>query len=322
MILITGANGFIGSALVATLNHQGRNDLILCDRKSKLDQRNNLGNAQYQELFDVAELFNKLETEDWAEQIDCILHIGACADTTELNVDFLNENNVRYTQKLCQWALDKGARFIYASSAAVYGDGEFGFSDSDQLTPKLVPLNPYGKSKWEVDKWVIEQGLIDKVVGLRFFNVFGPNEYHKEKMASVIFRAFPEAQKTDKIKLFKSHKEGIADGEQLRDFIYVKDVIKVIQFFMEEPQANGIFNVGTGQACSFNQLATYLLKALGKEPCIEYFDMPKELQPRYQYFTQADISRLRQVGYKEPFLSFEQSVTDYVQNYLIPGKTL
>ncbi len=322
MILITGANGFIGSALVTTFNHQGREDLLLCDRKSKLDQRNNLKQAKYQELFDVAELFNKLETKEWAKKVDCILHIGACADTTELDVTFLNENNVIYSKKLCEWALKNKARFIYASSAAVYGDGELGFSDSDDLTPKLKPLNPYGKSKWEVDKWVIEQGLINQVVGLRFFNVFGPNEYHKEKMASVIYRTFPETQKTGKIKLFKSHKEGIEDGEQLRDFIYVKDVIKAIQFFMQDHKANGIFNIGTGQASSFNQLGTYLLKALGKEPHIEYFDMPEELRPRYQYFTQADISRLRAAGFQEPFQSFESSVADYVQNYLIPGKSL
>ncbi len=322
MILITGANGFIGSAITATFNQQERSDLILCDRKSKLNARENLKKARYAELLDVAELFNALEKEAWAKKIDVVLHIGACADTTELNKKFLDENNVRYTQKLCQWALAHKARFIYASSAAVYGDGQLGFSDSDALTPKLKPLNPYGHSKWEVDKWVIEQGLVNKVVGLRFFNVFGPNEYHKEKMASVLYRTFPEAQKTGKVRLFKSHQKGIADGEQKRDFIYVKDVIRVIEFFMNHPKENGIFNVGTGKAATFNALATYLLQALGKKPKIEYFDMPEELRPRYQYFTEADITRLRAAGYQEPFQSFEASVTDYVKNYLIPGKTL
>jgi len=322
MILITGANGFIGSALVWSLNQRGREDLILCDKKEKLNQRPNLKSAKYFTFLDVSELFFMLQSQPWAKKIDTVLHIGACADTTEMDVDYLRETNVVFSQKLCDWSLAQGARFIYASSAAVYGEGELGFSDEDYLTPRLKPLNPYGRSKWEVDMWVLDKNLIDQVVGLRFFNVFGPNEYHKGAMASVIFRAFPMARDKGKVRLFKSHKEGFGDGEQKRDFIYVKDVIRIVEFFMEHSQAHGIFNVGTGNPSSFNQLATHLLNALGKKPIIEYFDMPEELQPKYQYFTQATINRLKKSGYKETFTPFDTAVTDYVKRYLTPGKVL
>jgi len=322
MILITGANGFIGSALVWAFNKSNRTDLILCDKLDKLKQRENLKSAKYDSLVDVSDLFSKLASEPWGKKIDVVLHIGACSDTTQMDVGYLSENNVAFTQKLCEWALAKGARFIYASSAAVYGDGQLGFSDEDSLTPKLTPLNPYGESKWEVDKWILEKGLGNKVVGLRFFNVFGPNEYHKGKMASVLFRAYPLAREKGLVRLFKSYKEGVGNGEQERDFIYVKDVIRVIQFFIDHKEANGIFNVGTGKVASFNDLGINLLKALGKDPKIEYIEMPEEIRPRYQYFTQANITRLRQIGYKEDFTPFDVAITDYVQNYLSPNKVL
>lgn len=322
MILITGANGFIGSSLVWALNERGRTDLVLCDRQDKLNGRHNLEKAQYHSFVDIQNLFSELKKAPWRDKVEAILHMGACADTTEMNEKFLQENNVTYSQKLCEWSLDQGARFIYASSASVYGDGTLGFSDDDALTPQLKPLNPYGRSKWEVDKWILEKNLSDKVAGLRFFNVFGPNEYHKGSMASVIYRAFPMAHDLGKVRLFQSHKEGVANGEQERDFIYIKDVNKVVLFFLDNPKANGLFNVGTGKASTFNQLGQSLLQALGKKPEIEYFEMPESLRAKYQYFTQADIRRLREAGYQEPFTSFESAVTDYVQNYLLPNKVL
>lgn len=322
MILITGANGFIGSALAWALNQRGRADLVLCDYQSHLSARRNLQPLRYAHFVDVADLFQKLSTEKWAQKIEAVLHMGACADTTVLDQPFLEENNVRFTQRLCDWALAQGARFIYASSAAVYGDGSLGFSDDDKLTPKLKPLNPYGQSKWQVDCWVLEKGLANQVVGLRFFNVFGPNEYHKGAMASVVYKSFPMAREDGKVRLFKSYKPGCPDGEQKRDFIYIKDALRAVEFFLDHPKACGIFNVGTGQASTFTELGRNLLTALGKKPVIEYFDMPEALRPRYQYFTQADISKLRAAGYTDSSTPFPDAVCDYVKNYLLPGKTL
>lgn len=322
MILITGANGFIGSALVWALNRRGRADLVLCDHAAEMFRRKNLKNLRYQHFVDVTDLFQKLSSEPWRKKIKAVLHMGACADTTEMDRNFLRENNVHFSQRLCEWALSHGARFIYASSAAVYGDGSFGFSDDDSLTSRLRPLNPYGESKWLFDCWVLEKELGSKVVGLRFFNVFGPNEYHKGAMASVLFRSFPLARDEGRVRLFKSHKPECADGEQKRDFIYIKDAARAVEFFLDHPEANGIFNIGTGAASSFNQLGRALLTALGKKSCLEYFEMPEPLRPKYQYFTQADIGRLRGAGYQENFTPFDDAVADYVKNYLVPSKSL
>lgn len=322
MILITGANGFIGSALAWALNKRGRADLVLCDHTPDIFRRKNLQNLRYKHFVDVADLFTKLKNESWGKKIEAVLHMGACADTTQMDRNFLRENNVNFSQRLCEWALARGARFIYASSAAVYGDGALGFSDDDDLTPRLLPLNPYGESKWLFDCWVLEKGLASKGVGLRFFNVFGPNEYHKGAMASVLFRSFPLARDEGRVRLFKSYKPDCADGEQKRDFIYIKDAVRVIEFFLAQPEANGIFNIGTGAASSFNQLGRALLAALGKNPRLEYFEMPEPLRPKYQYFTQADIGRLRGAGYQENFTPFDDAVADYVKNYLVPSKSL
>jgi len=333
MILITGAAGFIGSALTWSLNTQGRNDLILCDRfgtnemsakaswRSSAKWKNLLG-CRFLEFVDREKLFEKLHTEPWAQQIDIVLHIGARTDTTETDTDLLFQMNTEYSRKLCEWAIDRGARFIYASSAAVYGDGTLGFSDEDALTPHLRPLNAYGFSKWLFDMWVLEHGLTDKVAGLRFFNVFGPNEYHKGTMASVIYRSFPLIYKEGKIRLFESHRSDCAHGEQKRDFIYIKDVIQVVQYFIEHPDSNGIFNVGTGQAHSFNELAQAMFLSLGKEPQIEYFPMPESIRAQYQYFTKAELAKLRKTGFSGVFTPFEEAVTDYVKNYLVSGRYL
>ncbi len=319
MILITGAAGFIGSVLACSLNRQGRSDLILCDSFGTKEKWQNIVGLKFNCFIDKYNLFEFLKSDPLAQTITLIIHLGACSDTTETDVDFLMENNVSYSIRLCEWALERNIRFVYASSAAVYGDGSLGFCDSDELTPQLRPLNAYGFSKWMFDMWVLQHGLADKVAGLRFFNVFGPNEYHKGAMASVLLRAFPRAYREGRVRLFESHRSDVAHGEQARDFIYIDQVIDAIQFVCAKPKANGIFNVGTGYAHTFNELAQALLSALGKQPKIEYFPMPEDLRDRYQYHTKADMSRLNNAGYTSKKDRFKEYAQRYVTNYLAPG---
>jgi len=319
MILITGATGFIGSAAASALNRKGRNDLLLCDTFGSQDKWKNILGLRYSRFIHRDELFGFLSEAPHARDITGIIHLGACSDTTEADMDYLLENNVNFSIRLCQWALDHGIRFVYASSAAVYGDGGLGFSDSDELTPKLRPLNKYGFSKWMFDLWVLENGLAGQVAGLRYFNVFGPNEYHKEAMASVVFRSFPRAQQEGKIRLFDSHRPDVAHGEQARDFIYIEEANDMTLFVLDSPGVNGIFNVGTGRAHTFNELAAGLFAGLGKKPSIEYFPMPAELRQRYQYFTRADMSRMRKAGFPEQKDRFQEQVAAYVRDYLAPG---
>ena len=319
MIIVTGAAGFIGSVLAKSLNNKGAKDLIVVDKLTKPEKKKNLDSFKFKEFVDKENFLYRLERGDFKDP-DLVVHMGACADTTEFNVNYLTENNYEYTRRLCTWCLDNDVRFIYASSAAVYGDGSNGFSDSDDLTLILKPLNQYGLSKLMFDKWLIDNKLSKSVVGLRFFNVFGPNEYHKAAMSSVINRFLPLARKEGLVRLFKSHRDDYVDGGQERDFIYVKDVVRIFDFFLNNDEQKGIFNLGTGNARSFNDLAISMLTALGKRPHIEYFDMPLEIRDKYQYFTQADISSLQRAGYKGGFISLEDAVTDYVQNYLLSDK--
>jgi len=319
MILITGAAGFIGSAVACELNRQGRSDLILCDLFGKEDKWNNILGLRYSRFIHRDELFNFLRDAPNAGDITGVIHLGACTDTTETDMDYLLENNVNYSIYLCQWALEHDIRFVYASSAAVYGDGSLGFSDADDLTPKLRPLNKYGFSKWMFDMWLLENRLADKVAGLRYFNIFGPNEYHKGKMASVVFRSFPQAVKEGKIRLFESHRPDVAHGEQARDFVYIDEAVNSTLFLFNDPKVNGIFNAGTGRAHTFNELARGLFDGLEKHPVIEYFPMPEELRNRYQYFTRADMTRLRNAGYPEHEDRFKEYVARYVRDYLLPG---
>jgi ADP-L-glycero-D-manno-heptose 6-epimerase len=319
MIAITGAAGFIGSALVWGLNQQGDRDLIMVDHFGAREKWKNLLGARFRLFVDRDRFPEQLLEAPWARDLEAIVHLGACSSTTELDMDYLHDNNTEYSRLLCQWCLDSGVRYIYASSAATYGDGSQGFADSDTLTPILKPLNPYGFSKWVFDQWVIDEGLTDKVAGLRFFNVFGPNEYHKDTMASIIFRAFPQAAAEGKVRLFESHRPDYAHGEQLRDFVYIKDVVQVMLWLVKHREATGIINVGTGQARSFNDLANALMAALDKPPCIEYFPMPEGVRERYQYFTEADLSTLRDLGFQQPYTSLEAAVDDYVRRYLRPG---
>ncbi len=319
MILVTGAAGFIGSVLAARLNRRGRTDLVLCDGLRRPAKWMNLRGVRCKCFIHRDELFERLERDSGlASSIDAVLHMGACTDTTERDMDMLLERNFEYTRRLCEWALERGARFIYASSAAVYGDGSLGFSDDHDLIPRLRPLNEYGFSKWMCDAWMYENGLLDRVAGLRFFNVFGPNEYHKGRMASVIYNAFPPARDEGLVRLFESHVEGIGHGEQARDFVHVDHVVDAVLFVLDNG-LSGIYNVGRGEANTFNTLARALLKGLGKEPRIEYFPMPEDLRGKYQYYTKADMSKLRAAGFEAPSRTFEEDVIDYVRRYLAPG---
>jgi ADP-L-glycero-D-manno-heptose 6-epimerase len=317
MIVITGATGFIGSVLAKTLNKNSKEELLLVDKFGNNGKWKNLLNIKLAGFADRDEFLGDLENKKYYyKNITAILHIGACSKTTEYNVDYLIKNNFEYSVRLCNWCVENGVRFIYASSAAVYGDGALGFSDSDDLTGKLQPLNPYGFSKWLFDQWMLSTGKTDNAAGLRFFNVFGPNEYHKEDMASVIYRYFPDVRDKKLLRLFKSYKKGITDGEQRRDFVYVKDVVSVIEFFLENEKLHGIYNLGSGKARSFNDVGKAMFAALGYKSNIEYFDMPQGLRDKYQYFTEADMSKLRNAGYKKPFTLLEEAVSDYIKTYL------
>jgi len=319
MILITGASGFIASALASHLSKSCSKGLILCDAFGSKEKWKNILGLNFQHLVDRNDLFEFLHSNPVSKNIDTVIHLGACADTTEKNVDYLMETNFRYSQRLCYWSLENRVKFIYASSAAVYGDGSLGFSDSNELTAELRPLNAYGFSKWLFDMYLINQKFTDLVTGLRFFNVFGPNEYHKGNMASVVFRAFPGLLKEGKIRLFESHRPDYAHGEQARDFIYIDEIIAIIDFLLANPGISGIFNAGTGKAHTFNQLAQGMFDALDKPAKIEYFPMPEDIREKYQYHTCADMSSLMKKGYIIPEDNFANYVKKYVKDYLLNG---
>lgn len=311
--IVTGGAGFIGSCVVRTLNDMGYNNIFVVDNISSTDKWKNLVNKKYTAYFHRDDFFEKLPD---LENIAGIIHMGACSSTTETNFDYLYKNNLEYTKKLWNYCVEKQISFIYASSAATYGDGALGFHDQINLS-SLRPLNGYGYSKHLFDLWIEKQTDFPKqYVGLKFFNVYGPNEYFKKEMASVVFHSYKQIKQDGKIKLFKSYLKEYQDGGQLRDFVYVKDVCKVIRWFLEHPSRNGIYNVGTGKAQSFQELAGAVFKALDKPCKIEYIDMPENLRAKYQYFTEADIRKLRSVGYTDEFLCLEEGVRDYVRNYL------
>jgi ADP-L-glycero-D-manno-heptose 6-epimerase len=315
MIVITGAAGFIGSCLVSKFNSEELNNLILVDDFSHKSKENN---------YTLKTFYQKIERKnflDWFDKnhniVDFVIHIGARTDTTEFNVDLFNELNLNYTKAIWQICTNNFIPLIYASSAATYGLGEQGYDDDISKIPLLKPLNPYGDSKNDFDKWAIQQHKTPpNWYGLKFFNVYGPNEYHKARMASVIFHAFNQIKNTGKVKLFKSHRPDYSDGGQLRDFVYVKDVIEVIWFLFKQKPASSIYNLGSGKARSFGELANATFNALGKTTDIEFIDTPIDIRDKYQYFTEANMQKLIQVGYTKPFTSLEAGVTDYVQNYL------
>ena len=314
MLVVTGGAGFIGSALVAELNARGRDDIIIVDNLGSDGKWKNLRGKSFKHIFGAGALLGPdLER---GGKIDGILHMGAITDTSATDADALIKQNTKYTHHLAEWAIENNVRFVYASSASVYGDGAFGFSDDDALTPKLLPLNPYAFSKWLSDLETIREGWTNNIAALRFFNVFGPNEYHKGRMASVVWHATNQVRDTGRMQLFQSHKDGYADGEQRRDFVYVKDVCDVVLWFLDHPEANGIFNCGTGQARTFNALAHAIFSALGKSPEIDYVPTPESIRDSYQYLTEADLGKLRRVGYDRAFTPLEDAVRDYVGTYL------
>lgn len=319
MIVITGAAGFIGSCMVAKLNEMGRSDLILVDDFTKEIKRRNWENKQYVDKIQRDVFFPWAEAN--SKHIDCIIHLGARTDTTEFDYSVFEALNVEYTQRMWSFAAKKGIPLIYASSAATYGAGELGYKDDNALSYALQPLNPYGKSKNEIDKWVQKQANTPPCwYAFKFFNVYGPNEYHKGRMASVIMHSFRQIQETGKVKLFRSHVPEYEDGEQLRDFVYVKDVVRVIYWYMTHLPQSGIYNLGTGHARSFLSLAISTFYAMGLEPNIEFIDIPEDIRDKYQYFTEAEMKKMRLTGYKKPFYSLENGVKSYVKNYLIKDK--
>lgn len=319
MILITGGAGFIGSVLAKQLNTLGHTDLVIVDKLEDSTKWKNLRGVKYLEYIHADELFNG-DYDDLIGETDLVFHMGACSSTTEKNMDFLMKNNVAYSQALFRFAATKNIPFIYASSAATYGAGELGYDDNHNDIPKLMPLNPYGYSKQLFDEWVLkEEAKPDHWFGLKFFNVYGPNEYHKEDMRSLVHKSFEQIKSAGKVKLFKSYKPDFKDGEQLRDFIYVKDVVRAMIELADPEKAphSGIFNLGTGQARSFLDLTKATFKAMGINPNIEFIEMPEALRGQYQYYTQAHARKLLQALPGFEFSSLEAGVHDYVQNHLM-----
>jgi len=316
MIIVTGGAGFIGSAFVWKLNTEGIDDIVIVDELGQSDKWKNLVNRRYVEYIHKDVFLRMICTEQTPFKPRAIIHMGACSSTTERNADYLMDNNYHYSCRLAEWALSQQVRFIYASSAATYGDGTRGFSDEDAVTETLRPINMYGYSKQLFDLWVLRQQAETRCAGIKFFNVFGPNEYHKGDMKSVVFKAFHQIRETGTARLFKSYKPEYGDGEQRRDFVYIKDCVEVLWWLLEHPEANGIFNLGTARSRTWNDLIRAVFSAMNREPRIEYFDMPPEVRDQYQYFTEAKMDKLRSAGCPAAFRSLEEAVRDYVANHL------
>lgn len=321
MIVITGGAGMIGSIIAWHINTVlGRDDIVIVDRLTHADQWQNLCHRRYANYLDKDELL--LWLKDNASQVDAVIHMGAISATTERDFNKLAQDNIRYSQNLWSWCAEHAVPFLYASSAATYGGGEQGYDDNESQIVALRPLNAYGYSKQFFDQWVLrhireKQPKPPQWCGFKFFNVYGPNEYHKERMASVVFHSYNQFRELATVKLFKSHVKGYEDGMQLRDFVYVKDAAAVVAHFLQHPDKSGIYNIGTGQARAFKDLASAVMTSMGNKPSITYIDMPQDLHGKYQYFTEANMKKLRVAGYTQPFLSLEEGVSDYVQNYLM-----
>lgn len=319
MILVTGGAGFIGSNLAASLV-EGGGSVAICDRLRRGEKWRNLSKLELRDLLAPEQLQEWLQVH--GKDVEAVVHLGAISSTTETDADLIVETNFRLSQWLWRWCTEKGKRLIYASSAATYGGAESGFEDNDSVAglATLRPLNAYGWSKHLFDRWVARTvaggSHPPQWVGLKFFNVYGPNEYHKGGMQSVVAQKYALAAAGEPVTLFKSHREGVTDGGQLRDFVYVGDCVRVMQWLLEHPRVNGIFNLGTGTARSFAELATALFAAVRRSPVLSYVDMPTNIRPNYQYFTQASMERLRTAGYSQPFTSLEDGVRDYVQRFL------
>ena len=315
-IVVTGGAGFIGCNTVAELNARGIDDILVVDQLGNDEKWKNLRDLKFYDAVGI-DAFRESVRKNEIKDVSGIIHLGACSATTEKDADYLLDNNYRYTRELCDWALSNDVRFVYASSAATYGDGSLGYSDADTLTPTYKPLNMYGYSKHLFDLWALRSGVLDKIVGLKYFNVYGPYEGHKGDMRSVVHKSFEQIQRDGKVALFKSYKPEYADGEQVRDFIYVKDAVDVTLFFLEHPEKNGLFNCGTGEPRTWLDLAKGVFMALEREPNIDFIEMPEVLQGKYQYHTEADIVKLRAIGYDKAFTSLEDGISSYVRDYLL-----
>ncbi len=316
--IVTGGAGLIGSNLVAALNQRGETGILVVDDLNHPAKEQNLARLQYAAYLDKRDLRPALRAGEFGS-VQTIFHLGACSATTELNLDYLADNNTGYTRELCEWALAGGRRFIYASSAATYGAGEHGYSDDPALLPLLKPLNPYGASKHNFDLLALREGWFDRIVGLKYFNVFGPGEHHKGEMRSVVHKAYGEILRTGRLQLFRSHRPDYRDGEQMRDFVYVRDAVAVTLYFHDQPEVGGLYNCGSGKARTWLDLGQAVFAAMGRTAAIDFIDMPPALRAHYQYYTEADTQRLHASGCNHSFQSLEAAVADYVRSDLAPN---
>ena len=317
MIVVTGGAGFIGSAIVWKLNQLGKTNIIVVDELGKNEKWKNLVGLKYRDFVNKLEFIEQVLDDVVPYNIEAIIHMGANSSTTEKDADHLLDNNFHYTKELSKYCVEKNIRFIYASSAATYGDGSLGFDDDESKLELLRPLNMYGYSKHLFDLWANTNHISDRIAGIKYFYVYGPNEYHKGDMRSVVHKAFEQIRDTGKVCLFKSLNPKYKDGEQMRDFVYVKDAVDMTLYFLDNPNINGIFNAGAGKARTWNDLVTALFNAVGKPVNIEYIDLPAQLKEKYQYFTEANLIKIKDAGYNQTITSLEDGIYDYVKNYLL-----
>jgi ADP-L-glycero-D-manno-heptose 6-epimerase len=322
MIVVTGGAGFIGSAIVWKLNQLVKTDIIIVDELGQDEKWKNLVGLKYEDFVHKNEFIEQVLDDVITYNIEAIIHMGANSSTTEKDADHLMTNNFHYTQELAKYCLEKNIRFIYASSAATYGDGSLGFNDDESKIENLRPLNMYGYSKQLFDLWARRNGALERIVGIKYFNVYGPNEYHKGDMRSVVHKAFEQVRDTGKVRLFKSLNPKYKDGEQMRDFVYISDAVDMTLYFLDRPDKNGLYNVGAGKARTWNDLVKALFNAMGKPLNIEYIDLPKHLAEKYQYFTEANLSKINAAGYKKLITPLEDGISDYVKNFLLKGSYL
>jgi len=322
MIIVTGGAGFIGSAIIAALNKRKVTDILVVDQLGSDQKWKNLRNLSFADYVEKDDFLEMVIEDKLDGSIEAVLHLGACSDTTETNASYLLKNNYEYTKLLAQWTTDTDTRFIYASSAATYGDGSAGFNDDENTLESLRPLNMYGYSKHMFDLWARRTGLLKKIVGLKYFNVFGPNEYHKANMRSFCMKAFEQINATRKVRLFKSYRPEFKDGQQVRDFIYITDAVDMTLFFLDNPKINGIYNIGTGKPRTWNDLVMAVFAGMGEKPNIEYIEMPDSIRNQYQYYTCAETAKLCKSAYEKTTISLEDAIKQYVQDYLLKGEYL